>query len=57
MESSQRIRLVNTQTLGAACGEFDSHEEAEAYLRDRGYSDGDFRREGSTILFAGGINS
>ena len=50
------IRLVNTQTLGAMCGTFRTHEEAEECLRQRGYTEEEFGRDGNTVWFLGGIN-
>jgi hypothetical protein len=50
------IRLVNYQTLGACCGTFRNHEEAEAHLREQGYTEDQFYRDGNTVQFQGGVN-
>lgn len=55
-QTTTKIRLINVQTLGARCGTYNSHEEAEQALRNRGYSDSEFSRVGNTVEFAGGMN-
>ncbi len=50
------VRLVNVRTLGARCGTFPTHAEAEGHLRRQGYKDDQFGRDGNTVWFRGGIN-
>ena len=50
------VRICNVQTLGAMCGRFPTHEEAEAKLRRDGYADTEFWRSGNTVCYRGGIN-
>lgn len=50
------VRLVNVQTLGALCGRFPTHEDAEEHLRRQGYDQADFWREGNHVCFLGGMN-
>ena len=50
------ISLVNVQTLGACCGTFESHEAAEKWLRDNGYSEKDYFRHNDEVCYYGGVN-
>ena len=54
-----KVRLVNLQTLGAACGygEGKTHEEAkEAALRIARETDPDAFYEGGSVCYRGGVN-
>lgn len=53
---TRTVRLINVQTLGARCGTFANHDDAETHLRDLGYSPKQYWREGQSVLFEGGIN-